>query len=192
MGYGGNTWVAADPHFSHSNMIKFTMDDGVTPMRPFKTVEEMDETLIHNWNSVVGDGDRVYLLGDVAFHPSGFHQVIPQLKGRICLVPGNHEPPKMRRYFDLFDDVRGYVVKKGFVMSHIPLHPASLTKWHNIHGHLHHGKVMTTRKSEPELGEKAGYVVEVPDSRYTCVSMEQIDYTPKLLSAILRDKGIAG
>src|SRR3546814_8319181 len=51
------------------------------------------------------------------------HEVIPQLKGRICLIPGNHEPTGMRKYFDLFQDVRGYIQRQGFIMSHIPIHP---------------------------------------------------------------------
>lgn len=47
----------ADTHFNHSNIIGFDN-------RPFSSVEEMNETLIHNWNSVVKHGDQVYILGD--------------------------------------------------------------------------------------------------------------------------------
>jgi calcineurin-like phosphoesterase family protein len=104
----GGTWVIADPHFDHANILNFKRRDG-TPLRPFKSVEEMNNVLIANWNSVVGEGDRVYLLGDVAFDHRVFHRIIPQLTGRIVLVPGNHDPVKMRKYFDVFDDVRGYV-----------------------------------------------------------------------------------
>lgn len=178
----GDTWVCADPHFGHSNILKFKREDGVTPLRPFKDIEEHDETLIRNWNGVVADGDRVYLLGDVAFHPRVFHAIIPRLRGRICLVPGNHEPPKMRRYSDLFDDVRGYVVKKGIIMSHIPIHPGSLSRWNiNIHGHLH----ANTVKYQNFVGKQT----ETPDPRYVCVSMEHVEYTPKNLSLIIKENG---
>lgn len=85
----GNTWVCSDPHFGHANILTFNRPDGA-PLRPFKDVDDMDNTMIENWNRVVDAKDRVYLLGDVAFHPRTFHRVIPQLKGRICLVPGNH------------------------------------------------------------------------------------------------------
>lgn len=178
----GGTWVCADPHFSHSNILNFKREDG-SPLRPFKDIEEHDETLIRNWNSVVGSSDRVYLLGDVAFHPRVFRSVIPRLNGRICLVPGNHEPPKMRKYFDLFDDVRGYVVKKGLIMSHIPIHPGSLSRWNiNIHGHLHANIV-----TYPAINPRRQCLI--PDPRYVCVSMEHIDFTPKSLSEIIKENG---
>jgi calcineurin-like phosphoesterase family protein len=143
-------------------------------MRPWDNIDEMDAALIKNWNDVVDEKDRVYLLGDVTFTAANMKKYIPQLKGRICLVPGNHEPTKMRKYFDLFDDVRGYVQRKGFVMSHVPLHPASLERWGlNIHGHLHNNLVMD--------GDK-------PDSRYFCASVERTDYKPILLDEILKKK----
>lgn len=180
---GGSTWVISDPHFSHANILNFKREDGVTPLRDFPDVEAMDEALIANWNSVVSPEDRVYLLGDVAFHPRVFEAVIPRLKGRICLVPGNHEPPHMRKYFHLFDDVRGYVVKKGFIMSHIPIHEGSLSRWQlNIHGHLHANNVMQTIQTHP--------FVQARDYRYYCACVEQIDYTPKLLDDILKECGV--
>jgi calcineurin-like phosphoesterase family protein len=143
-------------------------------MRPWDDVDEMDSALIKNWNDVVDEKDRVYLLGDVTFSAANMKKYIPQLKGRICLIPGNHEPTKMRKYFDLFDDVRGYVQRKGFVMSHVPLHPASLERWGlNIHGHLHNNVVMDGDKLDP---------------RYFCASVERTDYKPILLDEILKKR----
>ncbi len=164
------TWVTADPHFGHANICKFTNSDG-SKVRPWDDVDEMDAALIENWNSVVNAEDRVYLLGDVTFSAANMHKYIPKLKGRICLVPGNHEPVKMRKYFHLFDDVRGYVQRRGFIMSHIPIHSGSLGRWGvNIHGHLHGGKV--------------------DDPRYECVSVEHTNYTPILLDDILVKHGL--
>ena len=170
-----STWVTADPHFGHANICKFTNYDG-TKVRPWDDVNQMDADLIKNWNEVVSEGDRVYLLGDVTFSARNMEKYIPQLKGRICLIPGNHEPVKMRKYFHLFDDVRGYVQRKGWIMSHIPLHPGSLGRWGlNIHGHLHGGIVMD--------GDK-------PDTRYECVSVEHTEFRPILLDRVLGKHGL--
>lgn len=177
------TWVTADPHFGHANICKFTNYDG-SKLRPWDDVEEMDAALIKNWNDTVGDGDRVYLLGDVAFSAANMKRVIPQLKGRICLVPGNHEPRKMRQYFDLFDDVRGYVQRSGFIMSHIPIHPESLGRWGlNIHGHLHNNTVRMTKFNN-------GNPIEIDDPRYFCASVERTDFRPMDLQAILDKAGL--
>ena len=47
----------SDLHFGHANIIRF---DG----RPFKNTDEMEETLVDNWNSVTQPEDTVYILGD--------------------------------------------------------------------------------------------------------------------------------
>jgi len=46
-----NTFVTADLHLGHSNIIKYCD-------RPFGSAEEMDQTLIDNWNSVVDKNDN--------------------------------------------------------------------------------------------------------------------------------------
>lgn len=177
------TWVYSDPHFYHNNIVKFTNYDG-TKVRPWDCAEQMTEDMIEWYNELVDDGDRVYILGDVAFTNRNMHRAIGRMKGRKVLVPGNHEPPKMRKYFDLFDDVRGYVVKKGFIMSHIPLHPSSLSRWRlNIHGHLH---ANTVRKIVNVKGE---YVeTQTEDERYYCACVEHTNFRPILLDDILKER----
>lgn len=164
------TWVIADPHFGHKGVCKFTQNDGVTPLRPWDDPAEMDGKLISNWNNVVDDQDRVYVLGDVAFTKKALWP-LKVLKGRKVLVKGNHDTEKLSVYSELFDDIRACVVKKGFIMTHIPIHPASLSRWQfNVHGHLHSNVVMDGN---------------TPDERYINVSVEQIDYTPLDLQTIL-------
>ena len=179
----GRTWVYSDPHFYHKNIVTFTNYDG-TKVRPWDDAETMTEEMIEWYNELVDDKDRVYILGDVAFKNSDMHKSVGRLKGRKCLVPGNHEPTKMRQYFDLFDDVRGYVVKKGFIMSHIPIHEQSLSRWDlNIHGHLHNNTVKRTvqRLSGPMVEE---------DDRYYCACVERTNFRPKLLDEILHERGL--
>lgn len=176
------TWIYSDPHFYHGNICGFTKADG-TKLRPWNDSEKMTEDMITWYNELVQDADRVYILGDVAFTAQRMRDAVSRLRGRKVLVPGNHEPPKMRRYFDLFDDVRGYVVKKGFIMSHIPIHPGSLSRWQlNIHGHTHANQVNIV---------SAGGVLEgPPDSRYFCACVEQTNFRPILLDDILKQRKI--
>ena len=122
------TWVLADTHFGHQGVCNFTQSDGVTPLRPWNDSAEMDGKLISNWNEVVDDQDRVYLLGDVAMNKKALWP-LKVLKGRKVLVRGNHDVEKLSVYSELFDDVRACVVKKGFIMTHIPIHEASLSRW---------------------------------------------------------------
>lgn len=179
------TWVYSDPHFYHSNICKFTNYDG-SPLRPWDDARVMTEEMIEWYNELVSPEDRVYILGDVAFSPANMRNVVSRLGGRKCLVPGNHEPPKMRKYFDLFDDVRGYVVKKGFIMSHIPIHPGSLSRWElNIHGHLHNNTVKLPLEYGDSSEESA-----CDDERYYCACVERTNFRPKLLDEILHERGL--
>lgn len=156
------TWVCADHHFGHPNIIKFLRDDG-TPLRPFSSIEEHDEELIRRHNDLVDPSDRVYLLGDVAITRRSV-STLGRLNGRLVLVKGNHDIFKLREYLPFVDDIRSYVVQKDddghkVIMSHVPIHPDSLDRWGtNIHGHTHY---------------KA-----VEDPRYICVSLEHTDFKP--------------
>ena len=55
-------FVIADTHFWHKNIIDYCD-------RPFNSVEEMNSTLIKNWNKTVTNDDIVIHLGDVGFGP---------------------------------------------------------------------------------------------------------------------------
>lgn len=182
------TWVYSDPHFLHGNIVKFTNFDG-TKLRPhWDDARHMTEDMIKWYNEMVDDDDRVYILGDVAFSAANMKDTVSRLRGRKVLVPGNHEPPKMRKYFDLFDDVRGYVVKKGFIMSHIPLHPGSLGRWSlNIHGHLHANSVKLGNWTE---GHEVDHSKLKDDLRYYCACVERTNFRPKLLDDILKERKI--
>lgn len=55
-------FLTADTHFFHKKILEFER-----AARPFSSVEEMNEVLIDNWNSVVTKRDTVWHLGDVCF-----------------------------------------------------------------------------------------------------------------------------
>lgn len=191
---GGRTWIIADTHFGHRGVCTFLRNDG-SKLRPWNNPDEMDEALVQNWNSVVQDKDRVYVLGDVAINRRCL-PTIGRCKGRKVLVKGNHDIFKMKDYSEYFDDIRAYVVGKChsgkmYILSHIPVHPDSLgERWAvNIHGHLHSNLVtiMDRNTEKTDFGISTTFT-KIPDPKYVCVSVENIDFTPKNLNDIIKDR----
>jgi len=162
-------YVIADTHFNHGNIIKYCN-------RPFKDANEMDETLIANWNSVVGKDDTVYHLGDFALAKTEQLQgYIRSLNGNIILLLGNHD--RKAKSFWRSEGIQTYHQRRqleldGVILSHAPvLFPDKL----NIHGHTH---------------KQATIILD----KYYCVSVECTDYKPILLSEAisLGNKYISG
>ena len=152
------TFLISDTHFGHKNIVKFTKDDG-SPLRPWDDVEEMNQALVDNWNSVVGKHDKVYHLGDATMDAKSL-QWFGSLNGRIILIKGNHDIQKLKYYTPYFDDIRGAHEVDKLVLTHIPIekHFNSMRYDGNIHGHTH----------QHNMG----------DPWYYNVSVEQINYTP--------------
>ena len=174
----GRTWLYSDPHFYQKTICEFKRPDG-TKLRPWDTTEEMSEWMITEYNKLVSDIDRVYILGDIAMGRKALDKSLPFLKGRKVLVKGNHDEDKLSYYSQYFDDIRAYVIKKGFILSHIPIHPSSVKRFGvNIHGHLHSNSV--------ELDNQPG----IKDPRYFCVCVEQTDFKPILLDEVLKRANI--
>lgn len=123
-----NIWVTSDTHFDHANIIKYCN-------RPFKDVDEMNNAIWQNWNSVVDVDDVVYHLGDFALGPSdGYirrvNDLLGVLNGKIYLIKGNHD----RKVNQLnFEDVYNGLEFEGYLLSHVPKE----TDLINIHGHVH-------------------------------------------------------
>ena len=162
-----NRFVISDTHFGHTNSWeKFKLADG-SPLRPFTSTEEMDETMVERWNAKVGPHDVVYHLGDVVINKKSLPHV-RRLNGKKRLVRGNHDIFKDNEYRDVgFDSLYGVrVFVDKFIMSHIPLHPDCVTDRFraNVHGHLHANRVLLPN----------GDI----DPKYYCVSVEHTDYAP--------------
>lgn len=82
-----HTFAVSDLHFGHSNIIRYCM-------RPYKSSQEMDETLIKNYNSVVTNDDHVYFLGDFSLSndPTYLNYIFHRLNGKLkYLIKGNHD-----------------------------------------------------------------------------------------------------
>ena len=154
-----NRWIIADPHFGHRNIIDYEK-------RPFRSVAEMDEAMIRNWNNVVSKNDKVFLLGDFAFANSEKTKwYIGRLNGLKMLVLGNHDRDRSVSWWleAGFDEVCAYpiIVDEWYIFSHEPLYINQNMPYANIFGHVH---------SNPAYADCS--------SRSFCVSVERIGYAP--------------
>ncbi len=189
-----NRFLISDTHFGHTNTWeKFTLADG-SPLRPFTSTEEMDETMVDNWNKTVRPQDTVYHLGDVVIARRHL-ETVKRLNGRKILIRGNHDIFKDKDYYEAgFEQIHGVrVFVDQFILSHIPLHPDCVGERfkRNVHGHLHGNRIM---RSVDEItstvfgGKEYRNVVSSNqiDPRYLCVCVEQINYTPISFDDVLK------
>ena len=114
-------YFISDTHFGHRNIVRY---------RPFNDIEEMDNTLINNWNSTVHENDEVYILGDFIYksdkHCSYY---LRQLAGKKHLIVGNHDKKWMAcgsnlsDYFVSIDSLKEIQDDKGrhLTLCHYPL-----------------------------------------------------------------------
>lgn len=126
-------FFTSDTHFNHANIIRYCN-------RPFKNVTEMDETLIANWNSVVGPKDTVYHLGDFCF--GNALDYLEKLNGFIYHICGNHEKPLINAVgVHKVPFIRTAKIPEypDIIMSHFAMrvwNKSHFNSWH-LYGHSH-------------------------------------------------------
>lgn len=169
-------YVISDLHLGHQAILKYRTQ--------FSTLDDMHDTIINNWNSVVTSQDKVYILGDVAWNKQAL-PLLNSMNGKKVLIKGNHDILPLKDYVKYFDDIRGAMEYRGCILTHVPVHESQLKRFTlNIHGHMH-GKAI----------RKSGYFIEQGvqglcwdlDDRYINVCCEQVNYTPVLLEGIIND-----
>lgn len=136
-------YLTSDPHFGHANIIRYVD-------RPFANVEEMDKTLIENFNKTVAPEDTLYILGDFSMYGS-YSKCMSYREQLNCkhihLILGNHD----KRFLHAgkpspFESERDYLELTHkctkICMSHYPF-----LSWHGreqgsimCHGHIHSKK----------------------------------------------------
>lgn len=141
-----NLFIVSDSHWNHRSII--TLEN-----RPFSTIEEHDETLIHNWNSVVKPKDEVWHLGDFSY-PSKERRAdyyLRRLNGMINMTFGNHDKDiyVFRNMLHTHQDM-AYIKRFG---QKLHLCHYSMRSWRSMHhgswhiyGHSH-GKLPPLGKS---------------------------------------------
>lgn len=137
-------FFTSDTHFNHDREFVYSP-------RGFKTIQEMNGTLVKNWNETVGNDDDIYVLGDF-FLGTDFNyiqEVLNKLNGRIHLVTGNHDTlSKITEYtswnniVEIADALRIRYKKREFFLCHYPVLTASLEQDPdkaviNLFGHTH-------------------------------------------------------
>ena len=144
--------------------------------RGFESVEQHDEHIIEQWNSVVHKRDLTYILGDVTMEKADSYVLLDRLNGTKRVVLGNHDLPKhIPKLLQHVQSVSGMEKYKGIFLTHCPIHPMELEHRvsRNIHGHIHNHVVMLLDSG-----------LEDPDPRYHCVSCERVDFIPRTLKEL--------
>jgi calcineurin-like phosphoesterase family protein len=182
--YMPSVFLVSDTHFGHAGVCRFTRDDGVTKLRPWDSPEEMDEHMVKVWNETVKPSDKVYHLGDVVINRKAL-SIMGRLNGDKVLIRGNHDIFRDDEYRQYFRELRAYHVMNGMILSHIPVHEASLGRFGtNIHGHLHANRVKMARGVDAKTGTVL-YSDKI-DTRYQCVCVEQTDFRPILFDDVIK------
>lgn len=158
---GQRLFFTSDTHYNHANICRATTrwNAAENLTRDFKSLDQMNATIVNNINEVVGENDILIHLGDWSF--GGFEN-IEEFRSRITckninLVLGNHDHhiernkdniqrlfASVNHYVEL--DVRrpsnfakGRMDKFNFVLMHYPI--ASWNNMNNevmhLHGHVH-------------------------------------------------------
>lgn len=168
-------YYISDTHFGHANIINLCN-------RPFKNVNEMDETMIKNWNNVVSNDDNVYVGGDFCYKNSkNITDYLSRLNGNIYLVSGNHDA-KMLRNKEIFNFVKG--TRESYDISdknrRIIIYHYPIVEWNgyfrnsiHLYGHIHN--------STNNLAYKV--MKEIPNA-YN-IGADILGFTPRTLEEVI-------
>lgn len=181
------TRYISDLHFGHTNCLAYDN-------REFNTVEEHDEYIIKQWNSVVDPNDDVWILGDVSWYSATKTiAILNRLNGIKHLCIGNHDKKllKNKDFRDAFVEITDYKEIEfdngvGVVLSHypIPCYNKHYYGWFHLYGHVHSGFEWNMMKQVQfqmrNLYEKQSHMYNVG-----CM-IDYINYIPRTLNEIIK------
>ena len=138
------TWLTSDLHLFHTNIIAYCG-------RPQENVDQMNEAIIREWNSVVESGDRVVVVGDLSAglgpRKEELRDIIEHLKGHKVLIRGNHDHQPSDWYISAgFENVTDWILEDGMLFIHKPATSINLDTLRIfeqlkpelvVHGHIH-------------------------------------------------------
>lgn len=175
----------SDLHIGHANVLQFDN-------RPFFTLTEMHQAIINNWNSAVGKGDDVYILGDFAWKNDDGLEVIKQLNGKKFLIKGNHDrlSPELEKQFVWVKDYEEIKDNGNHViLCHYPIphfHNSDYGYYH-LYGHIHQARDAKPFEDYVKLLRQR----DIPCNCYNvgCM-MPYMNYTPRTLDEIIAANNI--
>lgn len=176
----------SDHHIFHFNILEYGK-------RPFANLGEMHDALVTYHNELVKPNDHVSFLGDITLLRGGrlnkekIANEIKRYNGHKRLYLGNHDHFPTSFYLDIgFEKIYAtWRCEEGFISSHFPLHPKSLsTATANVHGHIHQAPTYEPIVF-PKWKKENGTVVPKRIVPYINVSVEAVNYKPVHLDEIL-------
>lgn len=153
-------YFSADWHLDHANVIKYDN-------RPFKNVEEMNKTIIDNYNSIVKPNDNFYFLGDFCFNMRNAESHLEKLNGNLFFIRGNHDKKDMIRLYQKYGTYLGEQKKIKVQGQEIVLNHYGMRVWDKSH----HGTWAL-------YGHSHGSLPDDPNSRSFDVGCMLFDYKP--------------
>ena len=134
-------FFTADLHLNHSNILHYCK-------RPFKNVQEMDETIIKNFTGLLKKGDILYILGDLTFkraYAENFLRIIKSIGVEIHFIIGNHDKDGgtlniIKSYCKSVSEIKEIKIEgQKIVLCHYPMRSWNGSfhgSWH-LYGHVH-------------------------------------------------------
>ena len=164
-------YFISDTHFHHSNIIKYCNI-------PFKDINEMNETIISNWNSIITKDDVLYHLGDFCLsNDDEIKSIFNRLNGSKILIRGNHARKSVKFYenigFEVLTHAPIVLDEYKLMLSHVPLPDVKIKDGYiNLHGHIHNKKISDD------------YPKNYSENRHINLSVDSTDFKPVSLGEI--------
>ena len=165
-------FFSADLHIAHANIIKYCN-------RPFKSLNEMNHTILDNYLKTVQDEDTVFLLGDLTIKRGSsskkyISMIYNFLPGQKHLIKGNHDKYTKEFYKEEcgFISVRKKISTSKYVLVHDPAHFSNMDLQSGkllLHGHRHYLKPTDNLESSAKI-----YDVGVDANHFFPVSLGRI------------------
>ncbi len=110
-------YVTSDTWFGREQILQIAN-------RKYNSIEEMNKSLIKEWNKTVGKNDIVFHLGNFAWDPHTAEQVLKKLNGTIYFLMGTADDALN----DVHEQFKNVVIIEDQIV-HLPLHDTVISHY---------------------------------------------------------------